>query len=70
MESRSQQRKHDDREMRRKETIYARHGRDFFHRNSKKAGKASPTKFTSDSGSAAANARWAKYRENREKGII
>lgn len=58
-----------DRERRRIETIKQRHGADWFHRNAKKAGKSTPTKFDSATGSAAANARWAKVREGREKGI-
>jgi len=57
-----------DRERRRVATIKQRHGADFFHRNAKKAGKMTPTKFNSATGSAAANARWAKVRESREEG--
>lgn len=57
-----------DRERRRIETIEKRHGKDFFHRNSKKAGKLSPTKFNSETGSAAATKRWADHRERKELG--
>lgn len=68
-ESTSQKRRRlSDRERRRIQTTKQRHGADYFHRNAKKAGKLTPTKFNSESGSAAANARWAKVRENREKG--
>lgn len=70
-ESKAQRRRRlDDRERRRIDTIKQRHGADFFHRNAKKAGKATPTKFNSETGSAAAKARWAKVRENREKGTV
>jgi hypothetical protein len=68
-ESKSQaKRRVSEREQRRIATVKQKHGADFYHRNSKKAGKLSPTKFNSDSGSAAAKARWDKHRENREKG--
>lgn len=68
-ESKAQRRRRlEDRERRRIETIKLRHGADFFHRNAKKAGKATPTKFNSATGSAAAKARWDKFREAREKG--
>lgn len=63
----SRRRRVDDREARRIATTKRKHGADFFHRNSKKAGKLSPTKFNSDTASAAANKRWETYR--REKGI-
>lgn len=56
------------REQRRIETIKQRHGADFFHRNAKKAGKATPTKFDSETGREAAKARWDKVRREREKG--
>lgn len=66
-ESKSQRKRRlNDRERRRIETVKKKHGADFYHRNSKKAGKSSPTKFNSESGSAAANKRWEDYR--REKG--
>lgn len=66
-ESESQRKRRlSDRERRRIATIKQRHGADFFHRNSKKAGKLSPTKFNSDTASEAANKRWEAYR--REKG--
>lgn len=69
-ESKSQKKRRlSERERRRIATIKERHGADWFHRNAKKAGKSTPTKFNSETGSATANARWAKVRENREKGI-
>lgn len=46
--------KHEDREQRRIETTKARHGADFFPRNARKAGRATPTKFNSQTGRAAA----------------
>jgi hypothetical protein len=68
-ESKSQKKRRlSDRERRRIETIKQRHGADFFHRNAKKAGKMTPTKFDSATGSAAAKARWARVRESREEG--
>lgn len=69
-ESKSQRKRRlSDRERRRIETIKQRHGADWFYRNAKKAGKSTPTKFNSETGSAAAKARWAKAREERGKGI-
>lgn len=68
-ESKSQKKRRlSDRERRRIETIKQRHGADFFHRNAKKAGKMTPTKFDSATGSAAAKARWARVSESREEG--
>lgn len=67
-ESKSQKRRRlSDREARRIATTRKNHGQDFYHRNSKKAGKLSPTKFNSESASDAAKKRWEKHR--REKGI-
>lgn len=56
------------RERRRIETIKQRHGSDFFHINAKKAGKMTPTKFDSTTGSAAAKARWDRYKAERKEG--
>lgn len=67
-ESSSQKKRRlNSRERRRVETIKLRHGADWFHRNAKKAGKSTPTKFNSETGSAAAKARWAKVREGVER---
>ena len=66
-ESKSQRRRRrNDSQRRRIDTIKAKRGPDWFHRNAKKAGKLSPTKFNSETASAAANKRWENYR--REKG--
>lgn len=62
----SKKRRLSDRERRRIATIKERHGADWFHRNAIKAGKLTPTKFSSETGKAAAKARWEKHR--REKG--
>jgi len=55
------------RERRRIETIKSRYGADFFHRNAKKAGSLTPTKYDSESGRAAANKRWEKHRAERKE---
>lgn len=65
-ESKAQKRRRNsDREARRIATTKAKHGADFFHRNAKIAGKQTPTKFNSETASAAANARWEKARRER-----
>ena len=55
-----------ERERRRISTNKERHGADWFHRNAKKAGKLTPTKFNSETASAAAKKRWSAH---REKGV-
>lgn len=64
----SKKRRLSSRERRRIETIKKRHGADFFHLNAKKAGKMTPTKFDSTTGSAAAKARWDRYKEEKGGG--
>lgn len=48
-------------------TRIANHGKDTYTEMARKGGKNSPTKFTSESASAAAKARWEKYREQQTK---
>lgn len=54
------------------ETAKQRYGEDFYKRIGSRGGKKTPTKFNSESGRKAVEARWAKYREaqakKREKG--
>lgn len=49
------------------ETTRKKYGEDHYKKIGSKGGKLTPTKFNSKSGSAAINARWAKYRENQRK---
>lgn len=56
-----------DRDRRRVETIKRKKGANWFHENAKKAGKLTPTKYDSDTGRAAANARWEKHRAERKE---
>ncbi len=51
------------RERQRIATTRENQGEDFFSLNAQQAGLMSPTKFTSESGAAAANARWKRWRE-------
>jgi len=51
------------RERQRIATTRRTQGEDYFVLNASKAGEKSPTKFTSETARAAANARWARWRE-------
>lgn len=48
-------------------TMRRRYGQKWYKKNSAKAGRASPTKFDSDRGRAAAKARWDKWRKDQAK---
>lgn len=48
-------------------TTRERHGKDHYHKIGQRGGKVSTTKFTSKSASAAAKARWDKYRKQKQK---
>jgi len=52
-----------ERELKRQATIKKRKGPNWIKKNAQQAAKQTPTKFTSETGSNAANVRWARYRE-------
>lgn len=58
-----------DRERRRLQTRKDRYGPDFDRLNARAAGKMSPTKFNSATGSAAAKLKWKRYRIEKAKKI-
>lgn len=48
-------------------TTKENHGDDFYKKAGSAGGKKSTTKFNSDAAKKAVEARWAKYREQKEK---
>lgn len=48
-------------------TTKANHGEDHYKKIGSKGGNNSPTKFNSESASAAAKARWEAYRKSKEE---
>lgn len=54
-------------DQRRARTRKEKYGEDFYRKIGSKGGKNSPSQFTSQSGTKAVEARWAKYRETKTK---